>query len=43
MHGSLYLDSHQLYICLEIGAGTYTVPTIDAVVTGEVNCYNFIV
>jgi len=37
---SLYWDSHQMCIRLQIGAGICAVPTADAVVTGEVSCHN---
>ena len=40
---SLYRESHQSCICLQIGAGIYAVPTADAVATGEVNCINYVV
>ena len=38
-----YRDSHQSCIRLQIGAGICAVLTADAVATGEVNFYNFIV
>ena len=37
----IYWDSHQLHNHLQIGAGICAVPTTDTVVTGKVNCYNF--
>ena len=43
VNGSLYWDSHLLSICLQIRAGICAVLTADAVVTGEVKCYNFVV
>jgi len=44
VNGSLYWDSHQSYIRLQIfGAGISSVPMSDAVATGEVNCYNCLV
>ena len=43
MNKSLYWDSHQLCICLQIWSGICIVPTAEAVATGEVNCYNFTV
>ena len=43
MNGSLYWTFHQSCIRLQIGAGICAVPTADAVVTGEVSCYNCIV
>ena len=42
VNGSLYWDSHQLYICLHIRVGICTVATADAVPTGKVSCYNCI-
>ena len=39
----LYLDSHQSWISLQIGAGVCVVPTADAVACGKVSCYNFII
>ena len=33
----LYWDSHQLYICLQIGVGISAVPTTDTVTTGDLS------
>ena len=39
---SLYWDSNQSSIRLQIGTGTCAVRTADAVATGDVNCHDFI-
>ena len=43
VNGSLYWESHQSCIRLQIGAGIYVVPTADAVATGDVSCHNCII